>query len=105
MNNFMSMTHESILDKFPHNNQIVIYKDEKYYIDKLYKSYGEFDGMIRIRSIKDDRITIRIMKDFVIPTKSIILIPQLIEPINIDFLELGGAWLHNYSFSSSDDLY
>ena len=84
MSSFMMMTHESILDKFPYNNQIVIYKDEKYYIDKLYKSYGEFDGMIRIRSVKDERITIRIMKDFVIPTKSVILIPQLIEPINIE---------------------
>ena len=85
MNSFMVMTHESILDKFPWTNQIVMYKDEKYYIDKLYKSYGEFDGMIRIRSVKDERITIRIMKDFVIPTKSVILIPQLIEPINIEF--------------------
>lgn len=85
MSNFMMMTHESILDKFPWNNQIVIYKDEKYYIDKLYKSYGEFDGMIRIRSIKDERITIRIMKDFVTPTKSVILIPQLIETIDIEF--------------------
>ena len=84
MKSFMMMTHESILDKFPWINQIVIYKDEKYYIDKLYKSYGEFDGMIRIRSVKDERVTIRIMKDFVIPTKSIILIPQLIESINIE---------------------
>lgn len=81
----MMMTHESILDKFPCINQIVIYKDEKYYIDKLYKNYGEFDGMVRIRSIKDERITIRIMKDFVIPTKSVVLIPQLIETINIEF--------------------
>lgn len=81
----MMMTHDSILDKFPCINQIVIYKDEKYYIDKLYKSYGEFDGMISIRNIKDERVTIRIMKDFVIPTKSVILIPQLIEPINIEF--------------------
>lgn len=85
MSNFMMMTHESILDKFPWTNQIVIYKDEKYYIDKMYKSYGEFDGMIRIRGIKDDRVSIRIMKDFVIPTKSVILIPQLIEPIDIEF--------------------
>lgn len=85
MKRFMMMTHESILDKFPWANQIVIYKDEKYYIDKLYKSYGEFDGMIRIRSIKDERITIRIMKDFVTPTKSVVLIPQLIESINIEF--------------------
>jgi len=84
MDSFIMMTHESILDKFPCTNQIVIYKDEKYYIDKMYKSYGKFDGMIRIRSVKDERITIRIMKDFVIPTKSIILIPQLIEPINIE---------------------
>lgn len=90
MNSFMMMTHESILDKFPYNNQIVIYKDEKYYIDKMYKSYGEFDGMIRIRGINDDSVTIRIMKDFVIPTKSLILTPQLIEPINIEFTgELG----------------
>lgn len=85
MSNFLMMTHESILDKFPCINQIVMYKDEKYYIDKIYKSYGEFDGMIRIRSINDERVTIRIMKDFVIPTKSVILIPQLIEPINIEF--------------------
>ena len=84
MSNFMMMTHESILDKFPWINQIVIYKYEKYYIDKLYKSYGEFDGMVRIRSIKDERVTIRIMKDFVIPTKSVILIPQLIETVNIE---------------------
>ena len=88
MSSFMMMTHESILDKFPYTNQIVIYRDEKYYIDKLYKSYGEFDGMIRIRSIKDERITIRIMKDFVIPTKSVVLIPQLIEPISIDFTRI-----------------
>ena len=81
MKSFMMMTHESILDKFPWINQIVIYRDEKYYIDRLYKSYGEFDGMVRIRSLNDERVTIRIMKDFVIPTKSIILIPQLIEPI------------------------
>ena len=85
MKSFMMMTHESILDKFPWINQIVIYRDEKYYIDRLYKSYGEFDGMVRIRSLNDERVTIRIMKDFVIPTKSIILIPQLIEPINIEF--------------------
>lgn len=85
MSSFMTMSHESVLDKFPYTNQIVIYKDENYYIDKMYKSYGEFDGMIRIRSIKDERVTIRIMKDFVIPTKSVILIPQQIEPINIEF--------------------
>lgn len=88
MSSFMTMSHESVLDKFPCNNQIVIYKDDKYYIDKLYKSYGEFDGMIRIRSIKDERVTIRTMKDFVTPTKSVILIPQLIEPINIDFTRI-----------------
>lgn len=41
--------------------------------------------MIRIRSVKDEKATIRIMKDFVTPTKSVILIPQLIEPINIEF--------------------
>lgn len=90
MKSFIVMTHDSVLDKFPCTNQIVIYKDEKYYIEKLYKSYGEFDGMIRIRSVKDERITIRIMKDFVIPTKIVILIPQLIETINIEFT--GGEW-------------
>lgn len=85
MKSFMVLTHNIVLEQFPKINQVVLYKDEKYYIDKLYKSYGEFDGMIRIRSVKDERITIRIMKDFVIPTKSVILIPQLIEPINIEF--------------------
>lgn len=85
MSSFMTMSHESFLDKFPCANQIVIYKDEKYYIDKMYKSYGKYDGMVRIRNIKDERITIRIMKDFVTPTKSVILIPQMIEPISIEF--------------------
>ena len=85
MKSFMVLTHNIVLEQFPKINQVVLYKDEKYYIDKMYKSYGEFDGMIRIRSIKDERVTIRIMKDFVIPTKSVILIPQLIEPIDIEF--------------------
>ena len=85
MKSFMVLTHNIVLEQFPKINQVVLYKDEKYYIDKMYKSCGEFDGMIRIRSIEDERVTIRIMKDFVIPTKSVILIPQLIEPINIEF--------------------
>ena len=42
-------------------NAIVSYKDCFYYIDKLYKTNGVYDGVVRIRSIKDDSITIRIM--------------------------------------------
>ena len=52
---------------------IVRYKDCFYYIDKLYKTNGVYDGVVRIRSITDDSsiednfsiedtsITIRIM--------------------------------------------
>ena len=48
-------------------NSIVSYKDCFYYIDKLYKTNGVYDGVVRIRSITDDSsiedtsITIRIM--------------------------------------------
>ena len=48
-------------------NSIVSYKDCFYYIDKLYKNNGVYDGVVRIRSIaddssiEDDSITIRIM--------------------------------------------
>ena len=48
-------------------NCIVSYKDCFYYIDKLYKTNGVYDGVVRIRSIADDSsiedtsITIRIM--------------------------------------------
>ena len=48
-------------------NAIVRYKDCFYYIDKLYKTNGVYDGVVRIRSIEDDfsiednSITIRIM--------------------------------------------
>ena len=46
---------------------IVTYKDCFYYIDKLYKTNGVYDGVVRIRSIEDESsiednsITIRIM--------------------------------------------
>ena len=42
-------------------NAIVSYKDCFYYIDKLYKTNGVYDGVVRIRSIEDTSITIRIM--------------------------------------------
>ena len=48
-------------------NAIVSYKDCFYYIDKLYKTNGVYDGVVRIRSIEDNfsiednSITIRIM--------------------------------------------
>lgn len=48
-------------------NAIVRYKDCFYYIDKLYKTNGVYDGVVRIRSIEDEcgiedsPITIRIM--------------------------------------------
>ena len=48
-------------------NAIVSYKDCFYYIDKLYKTNGAYDGIVRIRSIEDNfsiedtSITIRIM--------------------------------------------
>ena len=48
-------------------NSIVRYKDCFYYIDKLYKTNGVYDGVVRIRSIEDNfsiedtSITIRIM--------------------------------------------
>ena len=42
-------------------NAIVRYKDCFYYIDKLYKTNGVYDGVVRIRSIEDTSITIRIM--------------------------------------------
>ena len=48
-------------------NSIVNYKDCFYYIDKLYKTNGVYDGVVRIRSIEDESsiednsITIRIM--------------------------------------------
>ena len=48
-------------------NAIVSYEDSFYYIDKLYKTNGVYDGVVRIRSIEDESsiednpITIRIM--------------------------------------------
>ena len=42
-------------------HSIVRYKDNFYYIDKLYKTNGVYDGVVRIRSIEDTSITIRIM--------------------------------------------
>ncbi len=48
-------------------HSIVSYKDCFYYIDKLYKTNGVYDGVVRIRSIEDNSsiedtsITIRIM--------------------------------------------
>lgn len=42
-------------------NAIVRYKDCFYYIDKLYKTNGVYDGVVRIRSIEDESTTIRIM--------------------------------------------
>ena len=48
-------------------NAIVSYKDCFYYVDKLYKTNGVYDGVVRIRSIEDNfsiedtSITIRIM--------------------------------------------
>ena len=48
-------------------NSIVSYKDCFYYIDKLYKTNGVYDGVVRIRiiednfSIEDTSITIRII--------------------------------------------
>ena len=48
-------------------NAIVRYKDCFYYIDKLYKTNGVYDGVVRIRSIEDESsiedtsITIRIV--------------------------------------------
>lgn len=42
-------------------NAIVRYKDCFYYIDKLYKTNGVYDGVVRIRCIEDNSITIRIM--------------------------------------------
>jgi len=42
-------------------NAIVRYKDCFYYIDKLYKTNGVYDGVVRVRSIEDETITIRIM--------------------------------------------
>ena len=48
-------------------HSIVRYKDCFYYVDKLYKTNGAYDGIVRIRSIEDESsiednsITIRIM--------------------------------------------
>lgn len=42
-------------------HSIVRYKENFYYIDKLYKTNGVYDGVVRIRSIEDESITIRIM--------------------------------------------
>ena len=42
-------------------NAIVGYKDNFYYIDKLYKTNGVYDGVVRIRNIEDDSMTIRIV--------------------------------------------
>ena len=48
-------------------NAIVRYKDCFYDIDKLYKTNGVYDGVVRIRSIpdesgiEDEDVTIRIM--------------------------------------------
>ena len=42
-------------------NSIVSYKDCFYYVDKLYKTNGVYDGVVRIRSIEDNSKTIRIM--------------------------------------------
>ena len=42
-------------------HSIVRYKDNFYYIDKLYKTNGVYDGVVRIRCIEDDDVTIRIV--------------------------------------------
>ena len=42
-------------------HSIVRYKDNFYYIDKLYKTNGVYDGVVRIRCIEDEDVTIRIM--------------------------------------------
>ena len=42
-------------------HSIVRYKDNFYYIDKLYKTNGVYDGVVRIRGIEHNSITIRIM--------------------------------------------
>ena len=42
-------------------HSIVRYNDCFYYIDKLYKTNGVYDGVVRIRNINDESITIRIM--------------------------------------------
>ena len=48
-------------------NSIVSYKDCFYYVDKLYKTNGVYDGVVRIRSVadnssvEDEDVTIRIM--------------------------------------------
>ena len=42
-------------------HSIVSYNDCFYYIDKLYRTNGVYDGVVRIRSIADNSITIRIM--------------------------------------------
>lgn len=42
-------------------HSIVRYKDCFYYIDKLYKTNGVYDGVVRIRSFEDESMTIRIM--------------------------------------------
>lgn len=42
-------------------HSIVRYKDNFYYIDKLYKTNGVCDGVVRIRCIEDESTTVRIM--------------------------------------------
>ena len=42
-------------------HSIVRYKDNFYYIDKLYKTNGVYDGAVRIRGIENESTTIRIM--------------------------------------------
>ena len=51
----MNLSNTSLL------NAIVRYKDCFYYVDKLYKTNGVYDGVVRIRCIEDNSITIRIM--------------------------------------------
>ena len=41
-------------------NNIVSYKNQFFYINKLYKSFGKFDGMISITSLENENISIRL---------------------------------------------
>ena len=41
-------------------NSIVLYKNKYFYIDKLYKSYNKYDGMISITCLDNEEYRIRI---------------------------------------------
>lgn len=68
--------HKSFIDKPFEIDDIVIYKDEEYYIDKIYKEYCKPSGLISITNMKDERIRIRVYSNCVNKTDRVVLRPS-----------------------------